>query len=177
MAELWERQPGETEKPWEAFCVYRDLKNINDPRSKRSIRQVSEILRKSEGLIERWSSANNWVERVAAWDAEQERIKREIAQKEMQEEIRRMLKRQAEAGKFAQVKAIKALNKLPDEEVKPSDAARLLDVGSKLERIARGYVGDVIEERESTEAAPSPVTFYMPDNHRQTEQEDEDTEE
>lgn len=166
MADLWDRQPGETDKPWEAFCVYRDLKNINDPRSKRSIRQVSEILGKSEGLLERWSSDNDWVERARAWDEDQERIKRELAQKEMQEEIRRMLKRQAEAGKFAQVKAIKALNKIPEEDIKPSDVARLLEAGSKLERIGRGYAGDVIEERESAEAAPPPVTFYMPDNGR-----------
>ncbi len=173
MAELWERQPGENPKPWEAFCIYRDLKKINDPRSKRSIRQVSEILRKSEGLLERWSSENNWVERVAAWDSEQDRIKRELAQKEMQEDIRRMLKRQAEAGKFAQVKAVKALNKMPEEDIKPSDAARLLDVGSKLERIARGYVDTIIEERQG-ESTGSPVMFYMPDNHRQTDDENEE---
>lgn len=166
MAKPWERLPDETTKQWEAFCVYRDLKNINDPTSKRSLELAGQVLGKTKTTLEPWSSKNRWVERVDAWDAEQERIKREIAQKEMQEDIRRMLKRQAAAGKFAQEKAVKALNKMPDEDIKPSDAARLLDVGSKLERIARGYVGDVIEERDSTEAAPPPVTFYMPDNGR-----------
>lgn len=177
MAKPWERLPGETIKQYDAFCVYRDLKNINDPTSKRSLELAGQALGKTKTTLEPWSSKNRWVERVEAWDEDQERIKRELAQKEMQEEIRRMLKRQAEAGKFAQVKAIKALNKIPEEDIKPSDVARLLEAGSKLERIGRGYAGDVIEERESAEAAPSPVTFYMPDNHRQTEQEDEDTEE
>lgn len=176
MAKPWDRLPNETAKQYEAFCVYRDLKNIADPTSRRSIERAGEILGKSSRTIEPWSSTNNWVERAEAWDEDQERIKREIAQKVMQEDIRRMLKRQAEAGKFAQVKAVKALNKIPEEDIKPSDAARLLDVGSKLERIARGYVGDVIEERESAEAAPPPVTFYMPDNGRDNK-EDEDTEE
>ncbi len=176
MAKPWERLPGETDKQWAAFCVYRDLKNIADPTSSRSIERAGEVLGKSSRTLEPWSSKNRWVERAEAWDTDQERIVRELAQKEMQEEIRRMLKRQAEAGKFAQVKAIKALNKIPDEDIKPSDVARLLEAGSKLERIGRGYAGDVIEERESAEAAPPPVTFYMPDNGRDNK-EDDDTEE
>ena len=169
----WERQDGETPKQYEAFCVYRDMKTIRDPNSKRSIRLVSEQLGKSEGLLERWSSANNWVERVDAWDMDQERIAREIAQKEAMEEIRKMRKRHAEAGKFAQIKAIRALNRTPDDEIKPSDAARLLEAGTKLERIARGDVGEVIEERQGETAIP-PVTFYMPDNGRDNLEEDDD---
>lgn len=168
----WERQEGETAKQYEAFCVYRDMKTIRDPNSKRSIRLVSEQLGKSEGLLERWSSANNWVERVDAWDMDQERIAREIAQKEAEEEIRKMRKRQAEAGKFAQIKAIKALNRIPDDEIKPGDVARLLEVGSKLERTARGDVGEVIEERQGESIAPA-VTFYIPDNGRDRAEDEE----
>ena len=41
----------------------------------------------------------------------------------------------------------------------------MVEVGSKLERIARGDVGEVVEEREG-ESLP-PVTFYIPDNGRQ----------
>ena len=39
-----------------------------------------------------------------------------------------------------------------------------MEVATKIERIARGDVGEVIEEREG-EPMPT-VTFYMPDNHR-----------
>ena len=171
----WERQKqdGETAKQYEAFCVYRDMKNIRDPNSKRSIRLVSEQLGKSEGLLERWSSANNWVERVEAWDADQERIAREVAQKEMMEEIRKMRKRQSETGKYMQIKAMKALSRMPEEEIKPGDAARLIDIGAKLERTARGDVGEVIEERQGETVVPA-VTFYMPDNGRDKPEEEEE---
>lgn len=167
----WEQQEGETVTQYAAFKVYLGCKNPLDPTDKRSLPKAAERLSKSVGLLKRWSAANNWSDRADEWDKHKMREADEIAQKEWAEEIRRMRKRQAEAGKFAQIKAIKALNRTPDDEIKPSDVARLLEVGSKLERTARGDVGEVIEERQGETVTPS-VVFYMPDNHRQTENEE-----
>lgn len=155
----WERQPDETPKPFEAFCIYRDLG------TNRSIAQVAAKLSKSEQLMKRWSAANNWVERAAAWDDEQERIEREVAEKERVKQIKAMRKRHASIATAMLIKASQALQELPADEVKASDISRMVDVASKLERISRGDVGDVVEERNGGEAL-SPVQIYIPDNNR-----------
>lgn len=155
----WERQPDETPKPYEAFCIYRDL-GINRTRA-----AVAEKLSKSESLISRWSSQYQWVNRAAAWDDEQERIEREITQKQQREDIKKMRKRHAAIATQMLVKASMALQSLKDDEVKAADISRMVDVASKLERISRGDVGDVVEERDGGKAI-DPVQIYLPDNNR-----------
>lgn len=155
----WERQQNETSKAYESFCIYRDMG------PSRSLSKVAEKQQKSGSLIGKWSRENKWVERAAKWDDEQERIEREIAQKEQAKEIREMRKRHADLAKAMLIKSAKALARIPDDEVKPGDVSRMVDVAAKLERISRGDVGEVIEERDGGHATPA-VTFYMPDNGR-----------
>ena len=155
MSELWERQPDETSKPFEAFCVYRDLG------PGRSLSQVAEKLKKSDTLIGRWSGAYDWVKRATAWDAEQDRV----ARKAQLDEIIKMRKRHAKLASDMLLKAAKALETLPEEEIKAADVSRMVDVAAKLERISRGDVGDVVEERDGGEAI-NPVQIYIPDNNR-----------
>ena len=163
----WERQTDETPKPFEAFCTYRDMG------TDRSIRAVAAKLDKSETIIGRWSSKYHWVDRVIAWDDEQERIEREIAQKEQAKAIREMRKRHADLASAMLIKAAKALKRIPDDEVKAGDMTRMVDVASKLERISRGDVGEVVEERDGGQSTPA-VTFYMPDNGRDHNEEEEE---
>lgn len=169
----WECQENETPKQYEAFCAYRDMKDPLDPTSTRSIRQVSEQLGKSEGLLERWSSENAWVERVTAWDNHNERIAREAAEKEMVEEIRKMRKRQARDGMRMQEIAMRALEQMDDDDFRAGDIARLMAEGSKMERTARGDVGEVIEERQGETTVPT-VQFYLPDNSRDKGDDEDD---
>lgn len=162
--EPWERQQGESTKRFEAFQRYRDMSN-------RSISQVARDLSKSRQLIQRWAGENNWHERVAAWDAEQDRIAR-LAQTD---EIKRMRKRHADLASAMLVKAAKALKNLPEEEINGMTISKMVETASKLERISRGDVGDVVEERDGGASIPV-VQFYMPDNHRdgnKTEPEEE----
>lgn len=160
-AEPWERQKSESTKAFEAFCIYRDMG------TSRSISKVAQQLSKSKQLLTRWSSTYGWVERCQAWDAEQDRISRQA----QLEEIKKMRKRHADLANAMLVKAAKAMKSLSDDEIKAQDISRMIDVGSKLERISRGDVGDVIEEREGEAVAPM-VQFYMPDNSRDTEDEE-----
>lgn len=157
----WERKKSESTKAFEAFQIYRDMGNS------RSLAKVGVQLGKSTALMERWSSNYGWVERAHAWDAEQDRISRQA----QLEEIKKMRKRHADLANAMLVKAAKAMKSLPDDEIKAQDISRMIDVGSKLERISRGDVGDVIEEREGEAVAPM-VQFYMPDNSRDTEDEE-----
>jgi len=64
---IYDRQPGETAKAFAAFVIYRDLG------TQRSLELVSQKLNKSKNLMARWSTLNNWTERVAEYDADRQR--------------------------------------------------------------------------------------------------------
>lgn len=153
-SEPWERLEGESSKAYEAFSAYRDMG------SQRSLSKVAEKLGKSETLMGRWSSAYQWRERAAKWDDEQNRMARES----QLEEIRKMRKRHAGLAYSMLVKAGRALKTMPEEEIKAADISRMVEIASKLERVSRGDVGEVIESREG-ETLPV-VQFYIPDNGR-----------
>ena len=53
-----------------------------------------------------------------------------------------------------------------------SHIAQMMIEGAKLERLGRGDVGEVVEERNGGDATPA-VTFYMPDNGRDKHDEEE----
>lgn len=162
----WDRRENETSKAYEAFCVYRDMG------TDRSLGKVAAKLQKSETLMGRWSGCNDWVERAAQWDDEQDRIARITAQKEQAKAIKEMRKRHADLGNAILIKSAQALARIPVDEIKPSDIPRMVDVAAKLERIARGDVGEVVEERHGEDAPPA-VVFYMPDNGRDNAEEEE----
>jgi Phage terminase small subunit len=88
-SEAWERQDGETPEAFEAFALYRDMG------PDRSLRRVAKELHKSLTIVRRWSADNRWRDRVAAWDGEQDRVKREG----YLEEIRDVGRRQAETAR------------------------------------------------------------------------------
>src|SRR5437868_1524774 len=62
-AQLWERQPSESPKAFQAAALYFEMG------ADRSLAAVGQSLGKSKALMERWSSAYGWVERAAAYDA------------------------------------------------------------------------------------------------------------
>lgn len=70
---LWEQQPGESAKAFEAFAAYRDMG------TERSIRKVAQQLNKSNALIARWSKNYEWPDRARAYDRELDRQAREQA--------------------------------------------------------------------------------------------------
>lgn len=160
--EPWERQKGENSKRFEAFQMFRDMPN-------RSISQVARELSKSRQLIQRWAGQDNWHDRVAAWDAEQDRIARQA----QIEEIKKMRKRHSDLASAMLVKAARALQRIPEDEIRAGDVSRMVETAAKLERISRGDVGEVVEERDGGTATPV-VQFYMPDNHRDGEEKEDD---
>ena len=163
--EPWERQDGETAKAFEAFAIYRDMG------PDRSLRKVVQSLNKNLTTIAEWSSKYEWVKRAAAWDAEQDRI----ARIQQLKEIKAMRNRHAGMAKAMIVKAGRALNRIPEDEIKASDISRMMEVATKLERISRGDVGEVIEERNGGDAI-SPVQIYIPTNNREKKDDFDDLE-
>ena len=82
---IYDKLPGETAKAYEAFCVYRDLG------TQRSLGKASVELEKSLKFLGRWSSQHNWVERAAAWDADQDYLLQKRAIKEREKEYKEQL--------------------------------------------------------------------------------------
>lgn len=127
MAKPWEQQ-NESSKAFEAFVTYRDLGSC------RSTAKVAQKLGKTKTLIDRWSTKHNWVERVLAWDKEQDRFVRDNNLKE----ISKMRKEHAELASKTLSKALEALENLLIEDIRPGDIAKLIEVGVKVERLSLG---------------------------------------
>lgn len=152
--EPWERQPKESAQAFEAFAMYRDM-GVS-----RSIRKVAHNLNKAVTTLAEWSSKHEWVKRVAAWDAEQDRI----ARNELMAEMAATRKKQRRQAQRMQEKGMELLESINLGDAKLSEIVSLLKAGMEQERIAIGDVGEVIEERSGE--ATSAVQIYIPDNNR-----------
>jgi hypothetical protein len=147
MPDPWERQPRESGRAFVAFQLYRD-----QPPAQRSLRKLASQMGVRLDYVGRLSSKNRWVDRVSAWDAEQDRILRAT----MLEERKAMFKRLAATGALMQSKGITRIRGLvsrvdsdgrpialqPGQEyidvaLSPLDATRLVEAGARLESIGR----------------------------------------
>jgi hypothetical protein len=98
----WERQAGESEPAFMAFAAYRDQS------TPRSLAKLSKELEKSRQLLERWSSRHGWVSRVAAFDMDRDRRRREARRREDEELVGRQASHLAEAAEML-MKPVEAL--------------------------------------------------------------------
>jgi len=78
---IFKRLPSDTDKSFEAFCIYRDMG------ANRSLKAVAEKLDKSDTIIGRWSTQHDWVNRVADYDTSMD-AKSLDKQAERQEKIK-----------------------------------------------------------------------------------------
>lgn len=130
MAEVWERQPGETSRAYSYFVKYRDL---GPERSMDKLRKYLGV-KVSQTRLEQLSVKHNWVERARAYDDYIERRKRE----EKEKAILEMAERHARIAVAFQQKIVERLRELDPDQLSPSDLAKWLDVATKLERLSRG---------------------------------------
>jgi len=160
---FWERHPGETSKAYAAFCIYRDMG------VERSYRKVLQVMDRTIGTIQEWTTKWQWVDRAAAYDDHLDRIKR----KKAEQAIEKMIERQAnQATALAQVmtlpvsKLIDRLNN--DEQFAKKFAKQVQDLPAKdvikmisrcgptwasavkVERLARGEPTDHSRVQQST---------------------------
>lgn len=124
----WERQTGESSRAYEAFRAYLELG------SQRSAAKVGQKLGKSVTLIGRWSAAHRWVDRVEAWERDQD----EVWANERRAAVREVGRRHAELAQRFTAKLKKKLSKLRLREMSAADMARWLDVAVKVERLSMG---------------------------------------
>lgn len=152
--EPWEPDPAWHPARIEAFTAYRDLGQ------ERSTAAVARALGKSKGLMDRWSGEDGWVDRVAHWEAECDRRRREEFEETSAEigyalamdaeKLRRALLSPAEAL-VAKLEEARSRGEDPFEGMKASDLVRLSATAGRafaqvatVERLARGQTTENI---------------------------------
>jgi hypothetical protein len=160
--ELWDRQPGETPKSFAAFCTYRALgihersyqkvaESIPSEKSRTGYREVSQI--------KTWAGKYNWVARVGAFDAEQQRVgllEQEQTTKDMYGryarvgfELFRKLAQRIEGDEEEGVKAI------DPELLSAQDLRTLGELAIKFETL------QTHEEKDKSENKNRPITVTL----------------
>ncbi len=163
MSYQWEQLPREGAKPFTAFKVYLEMGE------KRSVPEVASRVKKCSALIRRWAAKFDWHARALAFDGE----KAKIAIKAIEQEAAanagiwsKRIQKQRETEWEMHEAAIAAARRgidayLSREKVygNLSDIARILEVASKLGRLATG-AGDG-EQRSANELPAVRVEFNL----------------
>ena len=139
---MFEQQPRESNKAFAAFSLYLNMG------FKRSIAAVRKQLGKNEGLIERWSAKFDWQNRVAAHGAHLATIEREAMAATVRGKAAIWEKRETELRETewsmherAIAAAKRGLDAYMEKEkvyANLADIARMLEIASKLGRLATG---------------------------------------
>ncbi len=139
----WHRLPGETDKAYQAFLVYRDI----EP-SERSIVRTASEMAKSRQHIQRWSSQWNWQERTSAWDEEQD----DRLLHSRVEYKRKMDEDHLKIVRAARNHAVKALAEMDLTYATPAEIRYWLEMVLKWERTIVGEPETIVEYREKLAA-------------------------
>lgn len=119
----WDRRPGESPRGYQTFRRFRDLGPL---------RQLDHLV--GDGLelktLRRWHHRFDWMDRARAWDDTVHRLE----DQRRLEAIRGMHDRHQRAGRLAMNRALAALQGTAVEDIPPYAAARLLELGARLER-------------------------------------------
>ena len=149
MAAAFEQQPKETAKAFAAFSLYLNMG------PERSLEGVRVKCGKSSRLIQRWSSRWRWAERVEAHAGHLATVEREAVEVVARTKAAEWAKRQDEVRQRewemhekcigAAKKAFDAFMTRDKVYANLADIARMLEVASKLGRLASGLATDKTE--------------------------------
>jgi len=149
MRQPFEQQPKESAKAFEAFSVYLKMG------TERSLAAVGRRLGKSEGLMQRWSSRFDWPARVQAHGAYLATIEREATEALARGKAAEWLKRQQSVRErewemhekciAAAQRAFDAFMAREKVYANLADISRMLEVASRLGRLATGMATDKTE--------------------------------
>lgn len=149
MANVFEQLPKESAKAFEAFSVYLNMG------PERSLGAVGQKLGKSRGLLERWSAKFDWAGRVQAQAAYLAVVEREATEAvargrsavwvKRQQEIREREWEMHEKCIAAAKRGLAAFMEREKVYANLADISRMLEVASKLGRLATGMATDKTE--------------------------------
>ena len=142
---IFEKQDLESDKAFAAFSLYLSQG------AERSTREVGKQLGKSEGLIERWAAKFDWRNRVAAHAAHLAIVERDAIEAaargkaaewaSREQKLRETEWAMHEAAIAAAKKGLAAYMEKDKVYANLADIARMLEIASKLGRLATG-LGD-----------------------------------
>jgi hypothetical protein len=108
----FERQPGETEKAFEAYSIFRNLGPGRTLRGTAAIFYDAEEYRagtkRVPGHLKEWSAKNDWVERVRAYDDWLEMIRREAVVEQERKQASEFAEKQTKLRELLLDNALKA---------------------------------------------------------------------
>jgi hypothetical protein len=143
---IFEQQPRESAKAFAAFSLYLSLG------PERSTREVGKKLGKSEGLIERWAAKFDWTARVAAHSAHLAIVEREAIEvaargkaaewSQREQALRETEWAMHERAIAAAKRGLDAYMEREKVYANLADIARMLEIASKLGRLATGLGTD-----------------------------------
>jgi hypothetical protein len=149
MSLAFEQQPRESAKAFAAFSVYLNMG------TQRSLEAVGQKLGKSKVLIERWSAKYDWSARTAAHGAHLAVLERQAVEVMAQAKAIGWAKRREailetewdlhEKAIAAAKKALTTFMAKENAYANLSDIARMLEVASKMGRLAAGMATDHTE--------------------------------
>jgi hypothetical protein len=145
---VFDQQPNESNKAYAAFSAYLNLG------PERSLAAAAKVVGKTKWLLERWSARHQWVDRVRAHDEHMVQQERKVTEALTQAKAVDWLKRQT-ALREAEWRIHEELLAAGREALKRfyerghganlGDVARLLELASKLGRLATGMATDKTE--------------------------------
>jgi hypothetical protein len=149
MAFEFEQRNGESQKAFAAFSVYLSMG------AERSLAAVGKRLGKSAGLIERWSRKFDWPGRVQAHAGHMAVVEREATEVMARSKAAEWLKRAEDVRERewemhqkcidAARRALKAFMEREKVYANLADISRILEVASKLGRLAAGMATEKTE--------------------------------
>lgn len=165
MALAFEQQPRESNKAFAAFSLYLSLG------AERSTRTVGKQLGKSAGLIERWAAKYDWRSRVAAHGAHLAIVEREAIEAvargkaaEWASREERLRETEWEMHERAIAAAKRGLDAYMEREkvyANLADIARMLEIASKLGRLATGLGTDGERDEDELPTVRVEVTVAL----------------
>ncbi len=173
VVEIWGRLESDTDLSYQAFAEYRDqgpkrslmvtaerllgffagdvpgeYRVIGEGLFRRLTPEEQKKVASKNRQVERWSQDGRWRQRVAAWDAEQYRLRYERRQ-EQAEEARDRALRGAHLAQSIGLKAMQQQNQRPDGQVDANPSLNPLRVwkeGVEMEFVALGLPISVVRQ-------------------------------
>jgi len=120
----WDRRSDETAQAYDAFRRFRELG------AARSLGAVATSTGRAMSTVNRWSETHKWFERAVAWDDEIHMLD----DRRRLDALRKMHETHQQVGRAMQAKAMAALNALDPNQIPAYAAAKLMELGARLER-------------------------------------------
>jgi hypothetical protein len=144
---VYERQPGEPDKAWKAFTIYRNLGfDRSLSKTAKEYQQITESKAQIESVeytVQKMSAQYHWVSRSAEWDNYLDKVQRRTKVLEIEEMKQRHLKLALSMQGLGSIELKKWLEKVRASEnqktveLSTSDIRALVELGIRLERLNR----------------------------------------